>query len=235
MAKIKNNFTCSYCRNDIKYHSNDALKYDDKWYCCQDCLNKDLDVDETPWIDEREYEITEDETNGFGVRYLWNDAYSNNVYIIFDKCPFEFDDEYRIYFDVYCFKYSKKYEAIKDVFKRCEDKFEGIKVGEQNIFRRIYRSPNQASYFITVLGKAFDIEYFSFVVKQLTGKCKISDVEMLVYLEEETLYMICNGKRAAIKINTEMDNFPGRFEACNRQIDEVLETLSILRKELNNG
>lgn len=229
MAKIKNNFTCSYCGNDIEYHSNDALKYDDEWYCCQDCLNEDLDVDMTPWVGEREYEITEDETNGFGIRYIWDDAYSNNVYLIFDKCPFEFDYEYRMHFNV-CYRIlSSEKEAYSCIFERCEDKFEGIKVGEQNIIHRIYLSQNEASHFITVLGEAFNIEYFSFVVKQLTGKSKISDVELLVYLEESTLYIICNGKRAAIKANTEMDEHPGRFEVCNHQIDEVLENLSFLR------
>lgn len=235
MAKIKNNFICSYCGNDIEYYSDDALKYDDEWYCCQDCLNKGLDVDINPWVGEDEYEITEDETNGFGIRYIWDDAYSNNVYLIFDKCPFEFDYEYRSYFKVINYGLSSEKEAYNCIFERCEDKFEGIKVGEQNIIHRIYHDPNKAPYFITVLGNAFDIEYFSFVVKQLTGKSKISDVELLVYLDESTLYMICNGKRAAIKANTEMDEYPGRFKACNRQIDEVLETLSLLRKELNNG
>ena len=212
MAKVKNVVRCFYCGGKIEYGSPIAVMYDDHWYCDADCLIGDLNIDTDPWCDEYEYNYTEDETNGFGAKYIREDSYSNGRYVIFDKCPFEFDDEYNEYFGV---RYRDEAPSNIDLIALLmehKDEMQPLSEFPRTFKRKGNIVSEDPLYFSEILGLWVITDYWTFVIRQLSGSQFVKPSEISVARADGMLLIECNGKQAIIASNWEPRENPNRFE-----------------------
>lgn len=117
--KTENKFYCRGCGNEIEFGDEDAVKFDDELYCSEECaLDYLLIIDKDPWRDECAFEYTGDEENGYLIKLMDDEFFSNGSYLIWGKCKLPFDFLDRDYQDYVGFNLSLKYfKARLDAIK----------------------------------------------------------------------------------------------------------------------
>lgn len=212
MAKVKNEFCCRYCGRQIEYGSPGAILYDDNLYCDTDCLLGDLNIKADPWEDEYEYDYTEDETNGFGIKYIREDSYSNGRYVIFDKCPFEFEDDYNDYFGVLYRDEAPNNVDLIALLMEHKDEMQPLSEFPRTVKRKGNIVSENPLFFSEILGLWVITDYWTFVIMQLSGSQFVKPSEISVARADGMLLIECHGKQAIIASNLEPKEHPERFE-----------------------
>ncbi len=222
MAKVKHEFKCERCGRRIEYESLDAYCYDNELYCSADCAMEAAGVEEYDWRDDYEFDYTKDESNGYGVNRISKEWYGNGYYAVYDKCPFEFDQDYKEYFGVIedeerLQKYSRQQEQAFD-----NAEFTTVKRPWRREIKRRQpyandRSAYKSNRFYEILGKWYDANYYDFIMKQLNGGKIVTEQQIAQYHNGNAiLLIISNGKRALLAPNEEPEMRMDMFDEVER-------------------
>ena len=202
--KVKHEYKCANCGCSIEYGYNCASCYNGELYCCDDCALDAADIKAYDWCEEDEYEFDYpiDESNGYGVNRISDECYSNGEYAIFDKCPFEFDKDYKAYFGL-----KVGGDALENLAKNAAVGFDTaefitVKKPWYREVKRRFPSSHAPNHYLEILGKWFDANLYFFIMKQLNSGIQMPD-EVQIALHDlkgvdEVLFIICNGKRAIL-------------------------------------
>lgn len=212
MGKKKNTFECSYCGAEIEYGDPNAVDYDGEIYCDTQCVVDSLDIDPFCWEDIDEFEIESDRDNGYCVRFIGENYYSNGHYLVFNKCPFVFDDEYKQRFDV---KEAEKTDAMA-IKLLLEFDANSLLFKEVRNFKPevITTKAGCKRNYVYVLGHWFNREFYEFVLEQLNDGNHIPDV-MSILVNDGKLYIVCNGKKAIITKDDDPARCPINFSSSS--------------------
>lgn len=92
-------YQCEHCGKDVKYGSVSAVCNNVVVFCCSDCALEHYGISEVQWDEWEHVLYTPDENNGYGVYYMDDKLFTNGMYIVFDKCKLNIDDEEYMYFN----------------------------------------------------------------------------------------------------------------------------------------
>lgn len=211
MGKTKIEYRCKRCGREIEFGDNDVMLYDGNIYCCDDCAIEAAGIVSHDWDDYYEYDYTEDESNGYGIRLQTDEWYGNGAYIIWDKCPFSFDDDYKDYFGFNCRINSIK-EYTEDLYKMFDEQSEHFKTiknpfycptgtFEMPIWIERRDNPDGQKMYYRINDCFFDKRIVDFIIKMLNnGDNKPEQIKVIIDMSQNTyiLFIVCNNKRAAI-------------------------------------
>lgn len=213
MAKVNRYFFCSYCNRSIPFGDEDAVEYDGNLYCSERCIVDSLDINEFDWSEEYENDITNDESNGYGIIVVNDSFYSNGHYAVFERCPFEFDTEYKEYFGLH--ENKEVEEMLSVLFDKNKDFFESVK----DFKPRCVRRKHCLDSYVEVLDHWFFYKEYMFIIKRLNdGNLVPADMSICFY--DAKLLIILNGKMAAIAENTYPLYNPELFEEIPLKLED---------------
>ena len=212
MSRIENEFKCAYCHRKIEFGDPEARAYDDEIFCDEDCAASYADISYYDWRFESEYEIIEDESNGYGIKLFGDDWFSNGKYIIFDKpdeTRFEFDDGYDEYFGVKRGNDVPDTQKFLNIFETRKDEFVTVQ-DDWCSYERRNHTPHEPDMFDNILDIYVISKYRIFVFNYIANNP--APDEFKAFADDNILYIECKGKRALICGNVEPKDHPERFE-----------------------
>lgn len=93
-------YQCEHCGMDVRYGSASAVcNTDNAIFCCGDCALEHHRIEHVQWGEWERVFYTPDESNGYGVYYMDDKLFTNGMYIVFDKCKLNIDNEEYTYFN----------------------------------------------------------------------------------------------------------------------------------------
>lgn len=191
--KTENKFYCIGCGYEIEFGDEDAVKYEGDLYCSEECVMDSLCIDEDPWRDEYAFKYTGDAENGYLIKLMDDDFFSNGSYVIWGKCKLSFDFLDRDYLDFVGFNVDLKYfkvrlDAIKPQFDE-EDDFCPLKFDDGPYIEAGHRG---------ILGFEFQRYLLDFILDYMGANRYTGDGVKVKLIDNDNLAIRYNGQKALL-------------------------------------
>lgn len=165
MAKIRKKYMCANCGSIIEYGDNEAIEYGDVIYCDEDCLFKDLGINNVDWSCREEFEDDgQTRENLYGAWCAKDRIVTNGSYAIVGADMSDLNFNYKIYETDWV--YAQLFN-IKAALKNTKAKV--VKLSECKIIDNTdgHIKGQQLLVFIEILGLKLDKRYIDLCVELL--------------------------------------------------------------------